>query len=503
MKLRLALPVTLICLAVALSAFGPLGCGGGGGATSVVTPGSPSGTFPTQVLARVDLSGDVSTLGLPVYALLQDKDGQNWALVKATPAQLQATRFAWQVLDSVIDGREWAYGESDKPEAYAEVHGFTDWSYSDGRNVIVRFDPDVEDAMGGAGFQMVVLDEEPMVISTGGQAKAAQSGLVLDTAVKALVDNVSRDSLERGVSRLSGHEPVTVGGETRTFTTRNNFSSQARNVEQYLKETLDGLPGVKTSYQSFDEKRSFQRNGTIEQYGCSGRNVIGEITGAELPNEVIILIAHADSITEDSGNVEAAAPGADDDASGCSALLEVARVMSGASFKRTVRFVFTMGEEEGVFGGLAYARKVYAEAQTPGGPVVKGVLNLDMVAYSTKTSLPAVCRIKTRNYDTNPNGYRADCGVAYVFRDVIPIYGLDAAIRAIVTDDNDNAGDQVRFWERDIPAAWAIEDDQNDANKNYHTSADTLSTLNLSYYTAMVKATVATTAHLAQLKTNL
>ncbi|MGH2567694.1 MAG: M20/M25/M40 family metallo-hydrolase, partial [Bacteroidota bacterium] len=70
-------------------------------------------------------------------------------------------------------------------------------------------------------------------------------------------------------------------------------------------------------------------------------NVVGEIRGSENPDEAIVLGAHLDS--NDLG------PGALDNAAGCAALLETARAIKqlGLQPKRTIRFVFFMGEEEG------------------------------------------------------------------------------------------------------------------------------------------------------------
>jgi Iap family predicted aminopeptidase len=80
-------------------------------------------------------------------------------------------------------------------------------------------------------------------------------------------------------------------------------------------------------------------------------NVVGEIRGSEKPEEVIILGAHLDS--NDLG------PGALDDAAGSAALLETARAIKSLGLKprRTIRFIFFMGEEEGMLGSTAYVKQ--------------------------------------------------------------------------------------------------------------------------------------------------
>jgi carboxypeptidase Q len=78
-------------------------------------------------------------------------------------------------------------------------------------------------------------------------------------------------------------------------------------------------------------------------------NVVGEITGSELPNEIILVGGHLDSW--DLG------VGAHDDAAGCAAALEAVRLLHdlGLRPRRTIRVVLFMDEEFGGTGGRAYA----------------------------------------------------------------------------------------------------------------------------------------------------
>ncbi|MGA9364936.1 MAG: M20/M25/M40 family metallo-hydrolase [Bacteroidota bacterium] len=80
-------------------------------------------------------------------------------------------------------------------------------------------------------------------------------------------------------------------------------------------------------------------------------NVIGELTGSEKPQEVVVIGAHLDSW--DKGQ------GAHDDGAGCVQVLEALRLFKdlGLRPKRTVRAVLFMNEENGLRGGKAYAEK--------------------------------------------------------------------------------------------------------------------------------------------------
>ncbi|WP_185970751.1 M20/M25/M40 family metallo-hydrolase [Pseudoluteimonas lycopersici] len=115
---------------------------------------------------------------------------------------------------------------------------------------------------------------------------------------------------------------------------------------------------------------------------CSTQpSVILTIRGIELPNEVVVLGGHLDSINaSDRNNLAQRAPGADDDASGIATLTEVLRVAmaSGWHPKRTVKFMGYAAEEVGLRGSAAIAQS-FRNA----GTNVVGVLQLDMTNYKS------------------------------------------------------------------------------------------------------------------------
>lgn len=303
-----------------------------------------------------------------------------------------------------------------------------------------------------------------------------------------MVDEVSLDRLRATLAKLSGRAPLEVGGARRTVRTRHTGSADLALAMRYLAEVLSGQ-GIRCTSQDWEAEDDGEE--------FAGRNLIAELPGEDLSDEVVLLVAHADSI-DDAGDERSAAPGVDDDASGCAALLEMARVMKEREFRRTVRFVFTTGEEQGYFGADAYAEKLLRE-QEAGGPDIVAVMNLDMIAWSSAARGPAPCRVKTRSRTGDPAGWRADLEIAEIFVEVTSLYGLAPRIRPLVTTDGDELGDTAQFWERGFPAIWVIEDDQDDWNPHYHSAEDDLEKANLPYCTALVKATLATAVHLAEL----
>jgi hypothetical protein len=106
-----------------------------------------------------------------------------------------------------------------------------------------------------------------------------------------------------------------------------------------------------------------------------GDNIEVEIPGASAPNEWVVVGAHYDSINASGSGLSA--PGADDNASGSAAVIEIARVLANAApFERSIRLIWFAGEEFGLLG--AYAA---AEASATAGEDIVGMINTDMNAY--------------------------------------------------------------------------------------------------------------------------
>ena len=84
-------------------------------------------------------------------------------------------------------------------------------------------------------------------------------------------------------------------------------------------------------------------------------NVVGEIRGRELPDEVVVVGGHFDSWDVGTGST--------DDGGGCVVTWEALRLMKKLNLRprRTVRVVLWTNEENGGRGGLAYRDQHLAE----------------------------------------------------------------------------------------------------------------------------------------------
>jgi hypothetical protein len=114
------------------------------------------------------------------------------------------------------------------------------------------------------------------------------------------------------------------------------------------------------------------RNRSIPE-GATSYNVIGEITGTDKKDEVIMLGGHLDSWH--------AATGATDNAVGCAVMMEAARILKtiGVRPRRTIRVALWSGEEQGLLGSQAYVKEHFGsfENPKPGYEKFGGYFNID------------------------------------------------------------------------------------------------------------------------------
>jgi Zn-dependent M28 family amino/carboxypeptidase len=103
-------------------------------------------------------------------------------------------------------------------------------------------------------------------------------------------------------------------------------------------------------------------------------NVVAVQRGQSDPGRYLIIQGHYDSRVTDVMNATADAPGANDDASGTSAAIEAARVLSKHRFDASIVYAALAGEEQGLNGAQIFVRHAQAN-----GWRIAGVLNNDIV----------------------------------------------------------------------------------------------------------------------------
>jgi hypothetical protein len=128
----------------------------------------------------------------------------------------------------------------------------------------------------------------------------------------------------------------------------------------YIRKTLMNL-GYEVRTQSFDSQ------------GIVVHNLEVEVPGTTAPGEIIVVGAHYDSVQ--------GGPGANDNASGIAALLEIARLLDGRAATRTLRLVAFVNEEQPFSGGPEMGSRVYAERSRQRGEQIRGMLSLETIGY--------------------------------------------------------------------------------------------------------------------------
>ena len=115
------------------------------------------------------------------------------------------------------------------------------------------------------------------------------------------------------------------------------------------------------------------RHQTFEVSKVPVSNIEATLPGAARPDEVVVVGAHYDSV--------AGCPGANDNATGVAAVLELAHRFSQRAQARTVRFVAFVNEEPPFFQTAQMGSVVYANAAKARGERVSGMLSLETMGY--------------------------------------------------------------------------------------------------------------------------
>jgi hypothetical protein len=200
------------------------------------------------------------------------------------------------------------------------------------------------------------------------------------------------------------------------------------------------------------------------------------LTGTTRPGEIIVIGAHYD--------VFQGTPGADDNASGCAAVLALARRFAHKPQPRTIRFVLFTSEEPPNFMQPAMGSWVYAKACRERNDAITAMLSLETLGYystapgsqhyppglsllfpSTGDFVAFVGNVSSRGLLRHSIG---------VFRETTPFPSEGAALPQGVPGVG--WSDHWAFWQEGYKAIM-VTDTALFRNANYHTPTDTPDTL--------------------------
>jgi hypothetical protein len=240
-----------------------------------------------------------------------------------------------------------------------------------------------------------------------------------DPEISRMVGEISEERIEQHVRKLV------------SFHTRHNLSSK--------NDPQQGIGAAWNWIKSEMEKNIPASGGRLkvefDEYTVGGqgqritkpvelKNVVATLQGTDPSDDRKILIsAHLDSRAQLDNDSVSYAPGADDDASGVAAILELVRIMSGRKFPATIVFMALSGEEHGLYG----ARHMAAMAKEENWNII-AMLNNDMIGNSSSSETRLNDNMRVR-----------------VFSEGVPAYETEqmAALRKYTSGENDGRARQL------------------------------------------------------------
>jgi hypothetical protein len=373
--------------------------------------------------------------------------------------------------------------------------GIDDEKYSDFGNIDVK------------GKIMLVFSGEPTnkdgisVISGNKEASKkayyfSKSAVAVDKGAAGVIIIASKDSDFKSYLKNQAYYneepeisyPSTGGEKEKTyrmafsaFMDLNTASKLVQEEPQKLKEALDEMESLHTT-------TAGRFSGSVEIYASSdclavhAGNVIGMIEGTDKKSEAVVVVAHYDHLGVKKGKIFY---GADDNASGTAAVMELAEAFAlaaknGYHPRRTVIFIAFSGEEEGLFGSRYYSEH----------PVISldstfACVNIDMIGRSDT---------KQKDKENYISGY------AYLSEDILDISKKSSSLIAPGLEDKMEFRNRLRggsdhyyFSEHGIPSLFYFEG----MHKDYHQPTDTPDKILYDRMEKIVRVIFATTWELA------
>lgn len=239
----------------------------------------------------------------------------------------------------------------------------------------------------------------------------AQQTITRDPEIAGLVSQISRDSLQAYVAKLV------------SFGTRHTLSS-----------STDKKKGIGASrqwvlgkFQEFARQSGGRMTATIDTWTlkADGKrvdkdheigNVMATLKGSDPADDRILLVSgHIDSRVTDVMNRTADAPGANDDASGVAAVMELARVMAKSSFPATIIFVAVSGEEQGLLGAEHLSERAVQEKWN-----LEALLNNDIMGANNSNETNIIDNTRLRVFSEGIPAFEIEKSAASIRQ-----YGLE------------------------------------------------------------------------------
>jgi hypothetical protein len=274
-----------------------------------------------------------------------------------------------------------------------------------------------------------------------------------------LTEDISSDSIRAFVSWLQDMK------------TRFALADNHREIAVKIRNRFSGMNYTDTRLDSFEITRVFldYSDSVVKTFEQWQYNVVATLNPSSQADSVCIIGAHYDDITS-SSNPFYEAPGANDNASGVAAAMEIARVMKLNNYHPSgkIKFIAFGSEELGLFGSYSYA----ARAANNNEPV-KLMLNNDMIAFEPRNDR-SQWKVNIIDYDNSHT-------IRQTAESLCSKY-------TILTSYNDNtysgSSDSYPFFENGFKALFFFSDI---FDPDYHSTNDVASHCNFEYCSEIVR----------------
>jgi hypothetical protein len=236
---------------------------------------------------------------------------------------------------------------------------------------------------------------------------------LFESTVQDLVDMVDGDRWFADVVVLASYNRFT-------------YTAGIHDARDWLVSQLQSLPGLQVTTSTFGVR------------GAIAYNVLATLVGRVRPDDWYIIGGHYDATSEIPLH---AAPGAEDNASGCAGVLEMARIFTAHPPEATVLFNCYSGEEQGLFGSQDHVADLAADGDLS---KVQTMLNLDMIGYTSDEDLD--CKLETDPF-------------AESLLDLFTDAAAEFTTLRIVTSVHTCCSDHVPYLDAKVPALLTIEND--------------------------------------------
>jgi hypothetical protein len=220
----------------------------------------------------------------------------------------------------------------------------------------------------------IVRNTLPLLLAAAGLAQASEPAQPVLPAHQAEIDAIVR---EISPARIKAYDDKLVSFGTRH--TMSDTTSNTRGIgaaRRWIKAELERCGAGKLDVQ-FDSHLHMV-DGRISR-PTEIVNVVATLPGTQAASKdrYYVVSGHYDSRVTDVMNYTADAPGANDDASGTSAMMEMACVMSHHKFDATLVFMAVAAEEQGLYGSGHYAAEAKARHMN-----IAGMFDNDIIGSS-------------------------------------------------------------------------------------------------------------------------